>query len=427
MPRQPAEEAPAEPSPSRPAQRYDPEPASRAGRRRAGAAAPSAEPVPPSRCPGTRRGRAGPAHAAHRRHRHRRPRRRRAPLRRRPPRRSDADGDDDDEVAGAYVTPLVRKLASEHGVDLSTAHRHRCRRTDPQVRRPRRRRRRRPRQPRPRTLPSAGPPLPRPAELRSGAPAAAPGRSAIRGRGRRTAARRVEKMSRMRQVIAARMVESLQISAQLTTVVEVDVTKIARLRDQAKARLRGARGRQALLPAVLRRWPRSRRSRRTRSSTPRSTSKQKTITYHDAEHLGIAVDTERGLLVPVIHDAGDLNLGGIARKIADLAERTRSNKVSPDELGGGTFTLTNTGSRGALFDTPIINQPQVGILGTGHRRQAPGRRQRRRTSARRSRSARWSTWRCPTTTASSTAPTPPASSSPSRSGSRPATSNARSG
>ena len=84
-----------------------------------------------------------------------------------------------------------------------------------------------------------------------------------------------------------------------------------------------------------------------------------TVTYHDAENLGIAVDTERGLLVPVIHDAGDLNLGGIARKIADLAERTRTNKITPDELGGGTFTLTNTGSRGALFDTPIINQPQV--------------------------------------------------------------------
>ena len=90
-----------------------------------------------------------------------------------------------------------------------------------------------------------------------------------------------------------------------------------------------------------------------------------TVTYHEGEHLGIAVDTERGLLVPVIHDAGDLNLGGLARKIADLAERTRTNKISPDELGGGTFTLTNTGSRGALFDTPIINQPQVGILGTG--------------------------------------------------------------
>jgi pyruvate dehydrogenase E2 component (dihydrolipoamide acetyltransferase) len=90
-----------------------------------------------------------------------------------------------------------------------------------------------------------------------------------------------------------------------------------------------------------------------------------TVTYHDAENLGIAVDTERGLLVPVIKGAGDLSLAGIARKINDLAERTRSNKVTPDELGGGTFTLTNTGSRGALFDTPIINQPQVAILGVG--------------------------------------------------------------
>ena len=90
-----------------------------------------------------------------------------------------------------------------------------------------------------------------------------------------------------------------------------------------------------------------------------------TVTYHDVEHLGIAVDTERGLLVPVIHNAGDLNLGGMARQIADLADRTRRNAVTPDELGGGTFTLTNTGSRGALFDTPIIIQPQVGILGTG--------------------------------------------------------------
>jgi 2-oxoglutarate dehydrogenase E2 component (dihydrolipoamide succinyltransferase) len=89
------------------------------------------------------------------------------------------------------------------------------------------------------------------------------------------------------------------------------------------------------------------------------------VTYHDAEHLGIAVDTERGLLVPVIHDAGDLNLVGLAKRITDLAERTRTMKIEPDELSGGTFTLTNTGSRGALFDTPIINQPQVAILGTG--------------------------------------------------------------
>jgi pyruvate dehydrogenase E2 component (dihydrolipoamide acetyltransferase) len=90
-----------------------------------------------------------------------------------------------------------------------------------------------------------------------------------------------------------------------------------------------------------------------------------TVTYHDGEHLGIAVDTPKGLIVPVIRDAGDLNLAGLAKRIADVAERTRNNKISPDEISGGTFTLTNTGSRGALFDTPIINQPQVGILGTG--------------------------------------------------------------
>ncbi|MCW2526028.1 MAG: 2-oxoglutarate dehydrogenase, component, dihydrolipoamide succinyltransferase, partial [Pseudonocardiales bacterium] len=175
---------------------------------------------------------------------------------------------------------------------------------------------------------------------------------------------RTEKMSRLRQVIAARLVESLQTSAQLTTVVEVDITKIARLRDQAKQDFAQREGvKLSFLPffavaavEALRAHP---------AVNASIDAEAKTITYHAAEHLGIAVDTERGLLVPVIHDAGDLNLAGIARKIADLAERTRTNAVSPDELGGGTFTLTNTGSRGALFDTPIINQPQVGILGTG--------------------------------------------------------------
>jgi 2-oxoglutarate dehydrogenase E2 component (dihydrolipoamide succinyltransferase) len=175
---------------------------------------------------------------------------------------------------------------------------------------------------------------------------------------------RTEKLSRLRRVIAERMVESLQISAQLTTVVEVDVTRIAQLRQQAKASFQQREGvKLTYLPffaiaavEALKVHP------VVNSSVDLEAG---TITYHDAEHLGIAVDTERGLLVPVIHNAGDLNLGGMARKIADLAERTRGNKVSPDELGGGTFTLTNTGSRGALFDTPIINQPQVAILGTG--------------------------------------------------------------
>jgi 2-oxoglutarate dehydrogenase E2 component (dihydrolipoamide succinyltransferase) len=169
-------------------------------------------------------------------------------------------------------------------------------------------------------------------------------------------------MSRLRKVIAARMVESLQVSAQLTTVIEVDVTKIARLRDRAKATFESREGvKLSFLPffavatcEALKQHP-----------VLNSSVEGDQIIYHGTEHLGIAVDTERGLLVPVIHSAGDLNMGGIARKISDLAARTRENKVTPDELGGGTFTLTNTGSRGALFDTPIINQPQVAILGLG--------------------------------------------------------------
>jgi pyruvate dehydrogenase E2 component (dihydrolipoamide acetyltransferase) len=171
-------------------------------------------------------------------------------------------------------------------------------------------------------------------------------------------------MSRMRQVIAARMVESLQTAAQLTTVVEVDVTKIARLREHAKRDFQAREGvKLTFLPFFAVAAIEALKAHPVVNSS--IDVEAKTITYHDAEHLGIAVDSERGLAVPVIHNAGDLNLGGIARKIADLAERTRANKVSPDELGGGTFTITNTGSRGALFDTPIINQPQVAILGTG--------------------------------------------------------------
>jgi 2-oxoglutarate dehydrogenase E2 component (dihydrolipoamide succinyltransferase) len=169
-------------------------------------------------------------------------------------------------------------------------------------------------------------------------------------------------MSRLRRVIAQRMVESLQVSAQLTTVVEVDVTKIARLRERAKRDFEAREGvRLSFLPffavaavEALKQYP-----------VVNASIEEDQVVYHAEENLGIAVDTDRGLLVPVIRGAGDLNIAGIARKIADIAERTRTNKITPDELGGGTFTLTNTGSRGALFDTPIINQPQVAILGTG--------------------------------------------------------------
>ena len=171
-------------------------------------------------------------------------------------------------------------------------------------------------------------------------------------------------MTRLRKVIAGRMVESLQVSAQLTTVLEADVTRIAGLRAKHKSSFEAREGvKLSFMPffakatiEALKQYPVVNASLDQEAGT---------VTYHGAIHLGIAVDTERGLLVPVVRDADNLNLAGLARKIVDVAERTRTNKVSPDELSGGTFTLTNTGSRGALFDTPIINQPQVAILGTG--------------------------------------------------------------
>jgi pyruvate dehydrogenase E2 component (dihydrolipoyllysine-residue acetyltransferase) len=244
-----------------------------------------------------------------------------------------------------YVTPLVRKLAAEHGVSLAsltgTGVGGRIRKQDVLAAAEARK------------APAA---VATPAAAPAAAPAAKPEPSPLRGR--------TEKMTRMRQVIAKRMVESLQTSAQLTTVVEVDVTKIARLRERAKRDFAAREGvKLSYLPffavaavEALKSFP---------MLNALIDTELGEITYHDAEHLGIAVDTERGLLVPVIKNAGDLNLAGIARKIADLAERTRNNKIGPDDLAGGTFTLTNTGSRGALFDTPIINQPQVAILGTG--------------------------------------------------------------
>ncbi len=244
----------------------------------------------------------------------------------------------------AYVTPLVRKLANELGVNLAlvkgTGVGGRIRREDVE------------------SLAK-----PQPVSLATTSAVSAPNVtrtsptvevSALRGT--------TVTMSRLRKVIASRMVESLHVSAQLTTVIEVDVTKISRLRDRAKSSFEAREGvKLSYLPffavsvcEALKQHP-----------VLNSSVEGDQITYHGSEHLGIAVDTERGLLVPVISNAGDLNMGGIARKIADLAARTRDNKVTPDELGGGTFTLTNTGSRGALFDTPIINQPQVAILGLG--------------------------------------------------------------
>ncbi|MFC4059728.1 2-oxoglutarate dehydrogenase, E2 component, dihydrolipoamide succinyltransferase [Planomonospora corallina] len=258
-----------------------------------------------------------------------------------------------------YVTPLVRKLAAEHNVDLDslsgTGVGGRIRKQDV-LEAARAQRERTPAQ-----APAAAQPA-APAAPAAQAPAAAPAPEPVEVD--TTLRGRTEKMSRLRQTIAKRMVESLQVSAQLTTVVEVDVTRIARLRDRAKGEFQRREGvKLSFMPFFALAAVEALKQHPKLNATINSETNE--VTYFDVEHLGFATDTERGLLVPVIKNAGDLNIAGLARKIADLAERTRTNKVSPDEITGGTFTLTNTGSRGALFDTPILNQPQVGMLGTG--------------------------------------------------------------
>ena len=244
-----------------------------------------------------------------------------------------------------YVTPIVRKLAKQHNVDLAsvtgTGVGGRIRKQD--------------------VLDAAEKPAPAAAAPAAGAPApAAPAAAAepspLRGK--------TEKLSRLRKVIATRMVESLQTSAQLTQVFEVDVTEVARLRSKHKESFVEREGvKLTFLPFFAKAAVESLKLYPQLNSA--LDAEAGTVTYPDGEHLGIAVDTERGLLVPTIRDAGDLSIAGLARKIADSANRTRTNKITPDELSGATFTITNLGSNGALFDTPIINQPQVAILGVG--------------------------------------------------------------
>jgi 2-oxoglutarate dehydrogenase E2 component (dihydrolipoamide succinyltransferase) len=245
-----------------------------------------------------------------------------------------------------YVTPIVRKLAKQHNVDLAalkgTGVGGRIRKQDVLD-----------------AAQPAGSAAPAPAGQTAAAPAAQPAPSApspLRGK--------TEPVSRLRKTIATRMVESLQVSAQLTQVHEVDVTEIARLRARSKDAFAEREGvKLTYLPffakaaiEALKQYPKVNAALDLEGGS---------ITYPAGEHLGIAVDTERGLIVPTIRDAGDLSIAGLARKIADAAERTRTNKITPDELSGATFTITNLGSNGALWDTPIINQPQVAILGVG--------------------------------------------------------------
>ncbi|MFZ8757436.1 2-oxoglutarate dehydrogenase, E2 component, dihydrolipoamide succinyltransferase [Microbacterium sp. HMH0099] len=253
-----------------------------------------------------------------------------------------------DEVT--YVTPLVRRLAQQQGVDLAsvtgTGVGGRIRKED--------------------VLKAAEAAKSAPAAESAPAPAAAASSAPVEVSPLRGT---TQKMSRLRKVIAERAVASMQATAQLTTVVEVDVTKLSALRDRVKGDFQQKTGdKLSFLPffaiaavEALKTYP-----------IINSTVKGDEIVYPSSENISIAVDTERGLLTPVVKEAGDKNIAQLAREIADLAARTRDNKLKPDELAGGTFTLTNTGSRGALFDTPIVFLPQSAILGLGAVVKKPG-------------------------------------------------------
>ena len=253
-------------------------------------------------------------------------------------------------ATGSYVTPIVRKLARDKGVDLSTVAGTgvggRIRKQDVEAAAKA--------VEEARAAAAAAAQAPAPAAAAKPASAKPEVDTTLRGS--------TEKMSRLRQVIAERMIDSLQTSAQLTTVVEVDVTRVAALRARAKNDFLAKNGTKlTFLPFFVQ------AATEALKAHPKinASIEGKNVTYHDVEHVGIAVDTPRGLLVPVVKNAGDLNIPGLAKRINDLAARTRDNKVNPDELSGSTFTITNTGSGGALFDTPIINQPEVAILGLG--------------------------------------------------------------
>ncbi|CAM2886620.1 2-oxoglutarate dehydrogenase, E2 component, dihydrolipoamide succinyltransferase [Saccharomonospora xinjiangensis] len=260
-----------------------------------------------------------------------------------------------DGAGTPYVTPLVRKLAAEHDIDLSTLKGSgvggRIRKQD--VLAAAEAKQKQAEAPAPQ---AAQAPAARAARPAAPAPVSEAEKAALRGT--------VQKANRIRQITAVKTRESLQVSAQLTQVHEVDVTKVAQLRQRAKAAFREREGvNLTFLPFFAKATVEALKQHPNVNASYNEETKE--ITYHGAVHLGLAVDTERGLLSVVIHDAGELSLAGLAHRIADLAARARSNKVTPDELTGGTFTITNLGSNGALFDTPIIVQPQSGILGVG--------------------------------------------------------------
>ncbi|MCY0958181.1 2-oxoglutarate dehydrogenase, E2 component, dihydrolipoamide succinyltransferase [Streptomyces sp. H27-H5] len=247
---------------------------------------------------------------------------------------------------GAYVTPLVRKLASESGVDLSSVSGSgvggRIRKQDVLAAA---------------EAAKAAAAAPAPAAAAAAPAAKAPAAvSELRGQ--------TVKMTRMRKVIGDNMMKALHSQAQLSSVVEVDITKIMKLREKAKGAFLAREGvKLSPMPFFVKAAAQALKAHAVVNA--RINEDEGTITYFDSENIGIAVDSEKGLMTPVIKGAGDLNLAGISKATADLAAKVRGNKITPDELSGATFTISNTGSRGALFDTVIVPPNQVAILGIG--------------------------------------------------------------
>jgi pyruvate dehydrogenase E2 component (dihydrolipoamide acetyltransferase) len=260
------------------------------------------------------------------------------------------------DASTPYVTPLVRKLAAENNIDLSqvngTGVGGRIRKQDVLSTAAKKAAEKEEAKKTPEAAPAAAAPsAPKPS-----APAPAPALAHLRGT--------TQKATRIRQITAKKTRESLQATAQLTQTHEVDMTRIVALRDKAKAAFAEREGvHLTFLPFFARAVIDALKAHPNVNASYSEDTKE--ITYYDAEHLGFAVDTEQGLLSPVVHNAGDLSLAGLARAIADIAARARSGDLRPDELSGGTFTITNIGSQGALFDTPILVPPQAAMLGTG--------------------------------------------------------------
>ncbi|MFC7797016.1 2-oxoglutarate dehydrogenase, E2 component, dihydrolipoamide succinyltransferase [Streptomyces cinereoruber] len=246
---------------------------------------------------------------------------------------------------GAYVTPLVRKLATENGVDLGSVKGSgvggRIRKQD--------------------VLAAAE------AKKAAQAPAAAaPAASAPKAPALEASPLRGQtvKMTRMRKVIGDNMMKALHGQAQLTSVVEVDITKLMKLRARAKDAFAAREGvKLSPMPFFVKAAAQALKAHPVINA--RINEDEGTITYFDTENIGIAVDSEKGLMTPVIKGAGDLNIAGISKKTAELAGAVRASKITPDDLAGATFTISNTGSRGALFDTIIVPPNQVAILGIG--------------------------------------------------------------